>query len=104
MNRHPGLGVDRSGSNAFWSDENLNKRASAASAADFAPGPNEDAAGIIGLGGSLQRLVLAEVEVDDGSVSADLASDFVPYHALPPSAPAFYPAPPIPAAEPSEAS
>ena len=103
MSRHPGLGPEQSGSNAFFSDANLDLRAEPAGYADFAPLPGEaigDAlAGSPALqavqrhGGPLQPLQLAEIEVDDGGRSAD-QSDWLEQPEQSYVAP--YPIPPAP--------
>lgn len=103
MSRHPGLGPEQSGSNAFFSDANLDLRAEPAGYADFAPLPGEaisDAlAGSPSLqavqrhGGPLQPLQLADIEVDDGGRSAD-QSDWLE-QPDPVAAPAYYPPAPV---------
>jgi hypothetical protein len=93
VRRHPGIPAERSGSNAFWSDENLNKRATPASANDFAPGPNEDVSGILGAAAGLTPLYLPDIEVDEGG-RIDDGGDYL--QATPPPPPAYTP-PPAPA-------
>jgi hypothetical protein len=105
MSRHPGMPVDRSGSNEFFSDANLNLRAQPAGYEDFAPLPGESMTDAMAAspalqsiarhGGALTPLQLAEVEVDDGGVSADRA-DW--------TEPAAYPMPHAPAAAPVDDS
>lgn len=88
MSHHPGMPVEQSGSDEFYSDANLMKRAQPASYNDFAPLPGENmnvalseaAEGgspalrsYAASGGALTPLPLAEVEVDEGGRSADSA-------------------------------
>jgi hypothetical protein len=84
VTHHPGLGAEHSGSNAFYSDENLLKRAKPAGYADFAPLPGEAINDAINASPSLRAvahqgvrvspLQLADIEVDDGGRSADRAA------------------------------
>lgn len=98
MTRHPGLPPEASGSNEFFSDENLLKRAQPAGYADFAPLPGEAIADAMNASPSLQAaarhgapltpLQLADIEVDEGGRSADAAA----WHEAPAADP--YPAAP----------
>ena len=83
MSRHPGLPPEASGSNEFYSDANLMKRAQPASYADFGLLPGETQSDALASspalqmyqrhGGQLAPIPLADIEVDDGSRSADYA-------------------------------
>jgi hypothetical protein len=93
VNHRPGLDPERySGTNDFYTDANLNQRARPASYADFAPLPGEATSALLGsgemgspalqahvaAGGALTPLSLAEIEVDEGGRSADLAQPAPP--------------------------
>lgn len=103
MTRHPGLPPEASGSNEFFSDENLMKRAQPAGYADFAPLPGEALTDAMAASPALQSaqrsgmaltpLQLADIEVDDGGRSADQAA----WHESPAANP--HPAPTAPAVD-----
>lgn len=87
MRQYPGMPASQSGSNAFYSDANLDLRAVPAGYSDFGLLPGEvvgDAVAASGAlqshaasGGALTPIPLADIEVDDRGHSADLAEDYL---------------------------
>jgi hypothetical protein len=106
VTHHPGMPPEYSGSDEFYSDANLEKRARPASYADYAPLPGEAVNTLLGdgegaspalkahaaAGGQLTPLTLAEIEVDEGGRSADMAGAWdQPTPARSPLAPSYQP-------------